>query len=162
MSDTDGKSKEEPVEARCGLHHYSLEEAMVCAEIELGFRDRVTKTLVVQLKPYLGTTKYNSGTVVGWQVGPKRFRADVQTAEAKKKEEERAKRAGREVIYKGRYGVHVNQEDFSGTRPVKVCHATESPVVILEHTWRRWSSKYGRPGTVKKEDIEIVDGVRER
>ena len=162
MSDTEDTSRDESVEVPCGHHHYSLEEAMVCAEIGLGFRDRVTNTLVVPLRPYLGSTKYNSGTVVGWQVGPKRFRADVQTAEAKKKEEERAKKGRRKVIYKGRYGVHVNQEDFSGTRPVKVCHATESPVVILEHIWRRWSSRYGRPGTVKKEDIERVDGVRKR
>ena len=162
MSDDHQDQADKAIEVTCGVVHASLEEAMVHAEVALGFRDRATKSLIVHLKPYLGSTRYNSGTIVGWQVGAKRFRADLQTREAKARDERRAAAAGRAPIYKGLHGVHVNEEDFSALTPRKVCHATESPVVVLEHVWRRWSSKYGRPGTVTEHDIEIVDGVKGR
>jgi hypothetical protein len=145
----------EQKEYSCGIIHGSIEEAMVHAELSLGFRDPATNSLIVQLEPLIGTTKFTSGTIIGWRFGTrKRFRVDfdpdyiAHNAEAQK---------AKNGVFKGTQGVHVNEEDFTRPSRQKICHATESSLLIAEHLWRRWSSKYGRLGSVTAETIATVD-----
>ena len=63
-----GKQEQGQKEYWCGIMHSSLEEAMVHAEQNLGFRD-AQGNLIVQLEPLLGGTRFSNGTVIGWQAG---------------------------------------------------------------------------------------------
>lgn len=149
------KRQLEQKEYSCGIMHGSLEEAMVHAEQSLGFRD-AQGNLVVKLEPLLGGTLFSTGTVIGWQVGSqKRYRVDFEKDFAAKNTEAAAKKSG---VNKGTQGVHVNEEDFTRSVRPKICHPTESSLMIAELLWRRWSSKYGRRGQVTKEHIARVDG----
>lgn len=149
------KMEQEQKEYPCGIMHSSLEEAMIHAERNLGFRD-AQGNLIVKLEPLLGGTCFSTGTVVGWQAGPqKRFRVDFEkdfetmNAEASKR---------KNGVNKGTKGVHVNEEDFTRTQTPKICHPTEASLQMADLLWRRWSSRYGRRGQVTKEDIAHVDG----
>jgi hypothetical protein len=147
--------EEEQKEYPCGIIHASLEEAMVHAELNLGFRDPATRVLIVQLEPLLGTTKFSSGTIIGWKVGTrKRFRVDFDPDFLEHNAQARARRNG---VLKGTQGIHVNEEDFTRRSRQKICHATESSLLVAEHLWRRWTSKYGRIGSVTEEMIKEVD-----
>src|SRR3954471_23042053 len=137
-------------EYSCGIMHASLEEAMLHAERNLGFRD-AKGAIVVKLEPLLGGTKFSSGTVIGWQAGPqKRFRVDFEPKFEAKNAEAAARKKG---VNKGTRGVHVNEEDFTRTESPKICHPTESSLLIADLLWKRWSSRYGRRGQVTKEHI---------
>jgi hypothetical protein len=105
----------------------------------------------------LGSTRFSSGTVIGWQSGPhKRFRVDFEP-EFATKNAEAAKREN--DVNKGTQGVHVNEEDFTRNKSPKICHPTESSLLIADLLWKRWSSRYGRRGQVTKEHITAVDGA---
>ena len=146
--------EEERKEFPCGILHDSIEEAMVHAELNLGFRNNRGE-LVVKLEPFLGSM-YGDGTVVGWKVGNrKRFRVDFEP-EYELKDAEAAKIEN--GVNKGTCGIHVNEEDFTRTFKPKTCHPTKSSLRIADLLWRRWSSKYGRRGGVTKADITRVDG----
>jgi len=137
------------------MMHASLEEAMVHAEANLRFRNE-RGDLVVKLEPLLGGTRFSGGTVIGWQSGPQRrfrvdFDPDFAAANAKA-----AKR--KDGVHKGKQGVHVNEEDFTRRGRQKVCHPTESSLLIADLLWKRWSSRYGRRGQITKEHITTVDG----
>lgn len=145
----------EQKEFSCGIIHDSVEEAMVHAELNLGFRDKDTNSLTVQLEPYIGTTLFSSGTVVGWQVGGrKRFRVDYDPNYQKSNTAVATRKDG---VHKGTQGVHVNEEDFTRGARQKICHATKSSILFAEHLWRRWTSKYGRRGAVTSEDVARID-----
>jgi hypothetical protein len=146
--------EEEQKEIPCGIMHASIEEAMVHAEKNLGFRNAKGE-LVAKLEPLLGTM-FGDGTVVGWQVGTrKRFRVDFEPDFSKKNAEAARKKNG---INKGTQGVHVNEENFTRNMKPKICHPTESSLLLAEHLWKRWSSRYGYRGRITKQDIENVDG----
>src|SRR5262245_39246344 len=101
--------EEEQKEFSCGIMHASVEEAMVHAETNLGFRN-ANGELVAKLEPLLGAM-YGSGTVVGWKVGNrKRFRVDFEPEYAIKNAEAAKQKNG---VNKGTQGVHVNEEDFT-------------------------------------------------
>ena len=135
--------------------HASLEEAMVHAEKNLGFRD-AQGNLVVKLEPLLGGTRFSGGTVIGWQAGPqRRFRVDFEPEHAAKNAAAARQKNG---VNKGTQGVHVNEEDFTRSVKPKICHPTESSLLIADLLWRRWSSRYGRRGQVTKDHIAGVDG----
>jgi hypothetical protein len=145
----------EQKEYSCGILHDSIEEALVHAESNLGFRDNAGR-LVVDVKPYIGQTLFSSGTVVGWQSGArKRYRLDFErNFQAVNQAAVKTKNG----VNKGTRGVHVNEEDFDRTARPKVCHATTSSLDRAEGYWRRWSSRYGRRGAVTPEQIKMVDG----
>jgi hypothetical protein len=147
--------EEEQKEVPCGILHASIEEAMVHAEKNLGFRNGRGE-LVESLDPVLGTM-FGSGSVVGWQVGTrKRFRVDFEPEFVVKNAEAAKKKDG---VSKGTQGVHVNEENFTRTVKPKTCHPTESSLLQAELLWRRWSSRYGRRGQITKEDISRVEGA---
>lgn len=148
------KLENEQKEFSCGLMHGSIEEAMVHAEMGLGFRNAQGE-LVAKLEPLLGSM-YGAGTVVGWKVGNrKRFRVDFEPEFAAKNAEAANKKHG---VNKGTQGVHVNEEDFTRHVKPKVCHPTRSALRNAELLWSRWSSKYGSRGGVTQENIAKVDG----
>nr|AUN35913.1 hypothetical protein [uncultured bacterium] len=149
------KEEEQQKEFSCGIMHSSLEEAMVHAERNLGFRD-ASGNLVVKLEPLLGGTLFSGGTVIGWQAGTqKRFRVDFEPEFEAKNRYATTQKNG---VNKGTHGVHVNEEDFTRTRKPKICHPTESSLIIADLLWKRWSSRYGRRGQVTKDHIAAVDG----
>lgn len=146
--------EEEQKEVPCGIMHASIEEAMVHAEKNLGFRNERSE-IVAKLESVLGTM-FGSGSVVGWQVGTrKRFRVDFEPEFAAKNAEAAAKKNG---VNKGTQGVHVNEENFTRTTKPKTCHPTQSSLTMAELLWRRWSSRYGRRGQITKEDIARIGG----
>ena len=73
-------------EQDCGVRHFRIEDAIVHAEQSLGSYRRPAD-------PYWGTLKDNSGSVVGFQLSPrKRWRLDYDPQHGK--------------------WVHVNEENF--------------------------------------------------
>lgn len=120
----------------CGILHDSIEEAMVHAEYNLGFRNSAGQ-LVAVLEPLLGSM-YGDGTIVGWKVGSrKRFRVDFEPEyDAKNTEAAKTKNG----VNKGTYGIHVNEEDFERTLKPKICHPTKSPFA--------WPTSFGGDGQV--------------
>jgi hypothetical protein len=143
------QQEEEQLEFPCGLMHGSLEEAMVHAEMNLGFRN-ANGELVANLEPLLGRM-FGSGTIVGWRVGgEKRFRVDFEPDFAAKNAEASRKKNG---VNKGTQGVHVNEENFTKSSRPKICHPTESSLLVAELLWRRWSSRYGRRGKITQDDL---------
>ena len=141
------KQKEFP----CGLTHNSIEEAIVHAEQNLGMRDANGKHLV-KLEPYLGTMRFTSGSVVGWQTNPqKRYRLDYDPDFELHNREALEMKTG---VNKGTQGIHVNEEDFTRMERQKICHATTSSFLIADHYWRKWSSEFGRRGLITPEDVE--------
>jgi len=140
-------------EFTCGIMHSSIEEAMVHAETNLGFRN-ASGELVAKLEPLLGSM-YGSGTVVGWKLGSrKRFRVDFEPDYARKNAEAARHKSG---VNKGMHGIHVNEEDFTRSTSPKICHPTQSSLLIAEHLWRRWSSRYGRRGAITEEHINKIE-----
>jgi len=145
------KLQEKQKEFSCGILHVSIEEALVHAEQNLGMRN-AKGTMIGKLEPYLGTMRFTSGSVVGWQTIPqKRFRLDYDPEFELHNREAIEKSTG---VNKGTRGVHVNEEDFTRAERQKICHATESSFQIADHYWRKWSSEFGRRGMVTREDIE--------
>ncbi len=145
------KLKQEQREFSCGELHDSIEEALVHAEIGLGIRDGQGK-IILKMKPYLGTMRFSSGSVVGWQTSPqKRFRLDFDPDFESHNQEEAKKGTG---VSKGTRGVHVNEEDFTRTYRQKICHATRSSFDRADLYWRKWSAEFGRRGMIKPEDLK--------
>jgi hypothetical protein len=144
--------KEEQKEFPCGIFHDSIEEALIHAEINLGMRDPASN-LIADLKPYLGTTRYSGGTIVGWQSSNRtRFRLDF---DHNFRESNLEAIENGTAVNKGSRGVHVNEEDFNRTHKQKVCHPTRSSLQMAEFYWKRWSRKYGkRHGTIERSDLE--------
>lgn len=145
--------EEQQKEFSCGVMHDSIEEAMVHAELNLGFRNSEGK-LVVKIEPLLGAM-YGAGSVVGWKDGErKRFRVDFDPDYAFKNEEAKKVNHG---VNKGTRGVHVNEEDFTRKSRPKVCHATDSGLLMAEHLWRKWSSKYGFRGAITEGHVKNIN-----
>jgi len=155
-NDTDGAedSDANQKEFSCGIIHGSIEEAMVHAEVNLGFRRGDGKPLLVVLEPLLGAM-FGAGAIVGWKSGARRrFRVDFEPDFERKNADAVRRKHG---VHKGLQGVHVNEEDFTRKSRQKICHATSSSLLRAEHLWRRWTSKYGRRGSVTAEDVANVD-----
>jgi hypothetical protein len=145
------KARDEQKEFPCGILHVSIEEALIHAERALGIRNG-NNELTVKLEPYLGTMRFSTGTIVGWQTSPqKRFRLDFDPEFEQHNRGAIEKGTG---VNKGTRGIHVNEEDFTRARRQKVCHPTESSLQIADHYWRKWSSEFGIRGTIKPNDLK--------
>jgi hypothetical protein len=144
------KEEEKDPEVWCRIMHHSIEEALVHAEITIGIRDSAGRE-VVQPEPYLGTTDFGTGIIVGWKIGSqKRGRLDFAH------DFERQNQAATEGhgVNKGTRGVHVNEGNFLRTIGKKVCHPTTSSLDRANGYWRKWISQYGRLGEVKPEHVK--------
>jgi hypothetical protein len=114
-------------ERECRQPHATIAEAIRCAEQNLGIRPGQ------KLRPYWGTTKGNSGLIVGWQLDTRRrWRLDYAPgAEGK--------------------GPHVNEENF--TLPAhlqKVVHRIDRPAISGELQVLLQQRKWTAAGAVEK------------
>jgi len=126
--------KQQPREAWCGKMHSNIEEAIVCAETNLGMHRKPAQ-------PYWGKTRFGEGVIVGWQVNDaKRYRLDF-TPNFQEENAKAAEWAGTAEL-KGSQGVHVNEENFHD--PIdknrsRICHPTQASLQWADTYWRKWT-----------------------
>jgi hypothetical protein len=110
-----------PRERICPHTHYSIADAIRCAEKNLGILPGQ------KLDPYQGTTRENEGLIVGWQVSSrKRWRLDHDPKPGGK-------------------GPHVNEENFEVEQHLsKVVHLIPesliAPGIQVNLQWKKWTA----------------------
>jgi hypothetical protein len=129
-------NQQTPRESWCGKVHGNIEEAIGHAERNLGMQGR-------QKEPYWGRISFSNTTVVGKQLnGQKRYRVDF-APEFERENLEAAQWSGTPQL-KGTKGVHVNEENFAGSKAggSKVCHPTEASLQWADTYWSKWTRQY--------------------
>jgi len=126
-----------PREVWCRQQHFSIEEAIIHAEENLGMRGKPAE-------PYWGTMRFTDSVVVGWKVNDqKRYRLDYAHA-FEEENEKAAKWVGTKQL-KGSKGVHVNEENFDDAESktgIRVCHPTEASLQWADTYWNKWTRQY--------------------